>query len=229
MKREQMSISSLTSSQMPRYSYSQNPELQCDYYYSSNNSHHPGYQHAITRSSTTCSSERSHSMNSPPPSPHSIDYSHNANSSHHRYYGDDDDQSMKNNYNISVQERRQRNKAASAKYRLKKNIQQHEMRNMINRLSERNAILERQLRDVQHENQRLRTTADKLRGKYVAKTLLRQWIGCQRQDRMHLPVPTCSDDNECRMLPPPPNMYAMELPNEDDIDHDFDSLYHADI
>ncbi|KAI8094773.1 hypothetical protein BDF21DRAFT_316875, partial [Thamnidium elegans] len=77
---------------------------------------------------------------------------------------------------VTLQERRQRNKAASAKYRQKKNTQQHEMRNMIHQISERNALLERQLREVREENQKLRLDADKLRGKSVAKKLLRQWM-----------------------------------------------------
>ncbi|KAI8359993.1 hypothetical protein BD560DRAFT_405142 [Blakeslea trispora] len=80
---------------------------------------------------------------------------------------------------LTLQERRLRNKAASAKYRQKKNQQQNEMRLMIGRLSEQNAVLERQLQELRLENDRLKTTADKLRGKMVAKKMLKKWIGRQ--------------------------------------------------
>lgn len=78
---------------------------------------------------------------------------------------------------LTLQERRLRNKAASAKYRQKKNQQQNDMRVMIGRLSEQNAVLERQLQELRLENDRLKTTADKLRGKLVAKKMLKKWIG----------------------------------------------------
>jgi len=80
---------------------------------------------------------------------------------------------------LTLQERRLRNKAASAKYRQKKNQQQNEMRLMIGRLSEQNAVLERQLQEVRHENERLKATTDRLRGKMVAKKMLKKWIGRQ--------------------------------------------------
>ncbi|KAI8078101.1 uncharacterized protein B0P05DRAFT_459356, partial [Gilbertella persicaria] len=79
----------------------------------------------------------------------------------------------------TLQERRLRNKAASAKYRQKKNQQQNEMRLMIGRLSEQNAVLERQLQELRLENDRLKATTDKLRGKMVAKKMLKKWIGRQ--------------------------------------------------
>lgn len=37
-------------------------------------------------------------------------------------------------------------------------------------------MLERQIQEVRQENQQLRATADKLRGKLVASKLLGQWI-----------------------------------------------------
>lgn len=82
---------------------------------------------------------------------------------------------------LTLQERRARNKAASAKYRQKKNQQQNEMRQMITRLSEQNAVLERQMQELRKENERLRAAADRLRGKMVAKKMLRQWIGRHHQ------------------------------------------------
>ncbi|KAG2221514.1 hypothetical protein INT45_008839 [Circinella minor] len=84
---------------------------------------------------------------------------------------------------LTLQERRLRNKAASAKYRQKKNQQQNDMRQMICRLSEHNAVLERQLQELRMENERLRASADRLRGKMVAKKILRQWIGRHQQHR----------------------------------------------
>lgn len=80
---------------------------------------------------------------------------------------------------LTLQERRLRNKAASAKYRQKKNQQQNEMRSMIGRLSEQNAVLERQLQELRLENDRLKATTDRLRGKMVAKKMLKKWIGRQ--------------------------------------------------
>ncbi|KAI8367099.1 hypothetical protein BD560DRAFT_300117, partial [Blakeslea trispora] len=88
---------------------------------------------------------------------------------------------------LNLQERRQRNKAASAKYRQKKNMQQHEMRIMIQQLSERNAVLERQMRELREENHKLRTTTDKLRGRCVAKKMLRQWIEKREASNHHQP------------------------------------------
>lgn len=80
---------------------------------------------------------------------------------------------------LTLQERRLRNKAASAKYRQKKNQQQNEMRLMIGKLSEQNAVLERQLEELRMENDRLKATTDRLRGKMVAKKMLKKLIGRQ--------------------------------------------------
>ncbi|KAI7871455.1 hypothetical protein BDF14DRAFT_1740428 [Spinellus fusiger] len=78
---------------------------------------------------------------------------------------------------LTLQERRLRNKTASAKYRQKKNQQQNEMRQMIGCLSEQNAVLERQLQELRLENEKLKATTDRLRGKMVAKKMLKQWMG----------------------------------------------------
>ena len=100
--------------------------------------------------------------------------------------------------NDSLEERRQRNKEASAKYRQRKNTQQHEMRNTICQLSDRNAMLERQLQEVKQENQQLRATADKLRGKLVASRLLDQWMqkhpNTQPVDMSQVDVDSDDDD-----------------------------------
>lgn len=103
-----------------------------------------------------------------------------------------------NEHNSSnqLQERRQRNKVASAKYRQKKNMQQHEMRKMICQISDRNAMLERQILEVRQENQQLRATADKLRGKMVATKLLRQWMQKNSQEINVNNVQIDDDDDE---------------------------------
>ncbi|OAD78899.1 basic-leucine zipper transcription factor [Phycomyces blakesleeanus NRRL 1555(-)] len=82
---------------------------------------------------------------------------------------------------LTLQERRLRNKTASAKYRQKKNQQQNEMRQMIGCLSEQNAVLERQLQELRTENERLKAITDRLRGKIVAKKMLKQWMGRQKE------------------------------------------------
>jgi hypothetical protein len=99
-------------------------------------------------------------------------------SSEDRYLEDSED-GQGNGPPLTLQERRLRNKAASAKYRQKKNQQQNEMRMMISRLSEQNAVLERQLQELRLENDRLKATTDKLRGNIVAKKMLKKWIGKQ--------------------------------------------------
>lgn len=191
IRREQMSISSITSNQtrhLPLFS-SQPPPL-----YRHINQY-PGSSNIIKSPPTSPINDQF--IHSPPSSPHSFDFSPSSSSQHN--YQEEDNNNNSNNSNINsngniLQERRQRNKAASAKYRQKKNIQHYEMRSMINQISERNAILERQLREVREENQKLRAINDKLRGKYVAKKLLGQWMERQKQQRLPLPIPTFPDD-----------------------------------
>ncbi|KAI9277774.1 hypothetical protein BY458DRAFT_545515 [Sporodiniella umbellata] len=77
---------------------------------------------------------------------------------------------------LTIEERRSRNKAASAKYRQKKNQQQVEMRYTISKLSKQNAVLEQQLHELRLENEKLKTTSDKLRGKMEARKMLKKWI-----------------------------------------------------
>ncbi|KAI7876839.1 hypothetical protein K492DRAFT_119376, partial [Lichtheimia hyalospora FSU 10163] len=76
----------------------------------------------------------------------------------------------------SLQERRQRNKAASAKYRAKKNQQYSEMRSLIASLTKENELLSRQLEHMRRENSRLKVTCDRLRGKKVAAKILKQLL-----------------------------------------------------
>lgn len=77
---------------------------------------------------------------------------------------------------LSLQERRQRNKAASAKYRAKKNQQYSEMRSLISSLTKENELLSRQLEHMRRENSRLKVTCDRLRGKKVAAKILKQLL-----------------------------------------------------
>lgn len=77
---------------------------------------------------------------------------------------------------LSLHERRQRNKTASAKYRAKKNQQQGEMRVMISSLTKENELLLRQLNHIQHENSHLKSTCDRLRGKLMAQKMLKQYL-----------------------------------------------------
>ncbi|CEG66247.1 hypothetical protein RMATCC62417_02861 [Rhizopus microsporus] len=81
-----------------------------------------------------------------------------------------------NNASLSLHERRQRNKAASAKYRAKKNQQHGEMRSRIMSLSQENDILQRQLEYARQENHRLREACDKLRGKMLAENVLHKLL-----------------------------------------------------
>ncbi|KAL0092176.1 hypothetical protein J3Q64DRAFT_1829667 [Phycomyces blakesleeanus] len=64
---------------------------------------------------------------------------------------------------------------------LSSNQQQNEMRQMIGCLSEQNAVLERQLQELRTENERLKAITDRLRGKIVAKKMLKQWMGRQKE------------------------------------------------
>ncbi|KAL9542044.1 hypothetical protein MBANPS3_008801, partial [Mucor bainieri] len=176
--RNQMSIPSLTCSDNNNNSKSRYASLSPPLGGSALKSHrHHPYKmsHSLSHPGTS-SALMMMTMRSPPTSPPGRDH---ATSTYYSpptspplyHYNDDPHTSLD-----PLQERRQRNKAASAKYRQKKNMQQHEMRSMICQISDRNAMLERQLQEVRQENQKLRATADKLRGKLVASKLLGQWM-----------------------------------------------------
>ncbi|KAL9552118.1 hypothetical protein MBANPS3_003925 [Mucor bainieri] len=77
---------------------------------------------------------------------------------------------------LTLQERRQRNKAASAKYRAKKNQQHGEMRMLISSLTKENDLLQRQLDHVRRDNDKLKVTCDKLRGKMMAEKMLKKLL-----------------------------------------------------
>ncbi|GAN09086.1 hypothetical protein MAM1_0242d08608 [Mucor ambiguus] len=171
--RNQLSIPSLTcsgSSSKSRYA-SLSPPLGSIL---KSHRHHPyKMSQSMSHPGTSSASAMMMLMRSPPTSPPVKDYTNYYSPPASPLYHYNEDTAYPND---PLQERRQRNKEASAKYRQKKNMQQHKMRTTICQISDRNAILERQLQELKHENQQLRATADKLRGKLVASKLLEQWM-----------------------------------------------------
>ncbi|CAB4422974.1 unnamed protein product [Rhizophagus irregularis] len=75
---------------------------------------------------------------------------------------------------LSLQERRERNKIASAKYRAKKHRQNQEMSTTIAELSAENNVLLRQLEEIRSENLELKETIDKLKSKLVEGKILKR-------------------------------------------------------
>ncbi|ORY95154.1 hypothetical protein BCR41DRAFT_293988, partial [Lobosporangium transversale] len=74
----------------------------------------------------------------------------------------------------SVNDRRERNKAASAKYRAKKHYQSGEMRAQIATLQEQNSIITRQLEECRTENTSLKNLVEKLKSRLVAEKVLKR-------------------------------------------------------
>jgi radical SAM superfamily enzyme YgiQ (UPF0313 family) len=97
---------------------------------------------------------------------------------------------------LSLQERRQRNKAASAKYRAKKNQQQGEMRTFISSLTKENELLQRQVDHVRRENNRLKTTCDQLRGKMLAEKMLKKLLDEEGMERFDEDIDFEEDDED---------------------------------
>lgn len=182
--RNQISIPSLTCNNDTRSRYaslSPPPPPEPASALKSHRRYHPACKmsHSISHPGTTSSACMMMMMRSPPISPppgkgHTSTSYHSPPTSPLYQYSNENTTTRPTTN--SLQERRQRNKAASAKYRQKKNMQQHEMRTMICQISERNASLERQLQEIRQENQKLRATADKLRGQLMASKLLDQWM-----------------------------------------------------
>ncbi|KAI8640230.1 hypothetical protein BD408DRAFT_420145 [Parasitella parasitica] len=77
---------------------------------------------------------------------------------------------------LSLKERRQRNKVASAKYRGKKKEEYENMQQQVSALLKDNEVLQRQLDQVRRENNKLKSTCDKLRGKMLAKKMLKEML-----------------------------------------------------
>jgi hypothetical protein len=96
---------------------------------------------------------------------------------------------------LSLQERRQRNKAASAKYRAKKNQQHGEMRVMISTLTKENDLLQRQLEHIRRENERLKATCDKYRGKILAEKMLKKLFNVSQPDELAKQISSDDDDD----------------------------------
>ncbi|KAI8971245.1 hypothetical protein BDB01DRAFT_730859 [Pilobolus umbonatus] len=152
--------------------------------------YHHVQRYSSFRSPPTSPEDRLYEASSPPSPSSSISSSPRRSLYHHQHHSKlnsmslEDDEELMDEHDssqppLTLQERRLRNKAASAKYRQKKNQQQNEMRLMIGKLSEQNAVLERQLEEIRMENERLKATTDRLRGKMVAKKMLKKLIGRQ--------------------------------------------------
>ncbi|KAI8367778.1 hypothetical protein BD560DRAFT_304696, partial [Blakeslea trispora] len=77
---------------------------------------------------------------------------------------------------LSLRERRFRNKMASAKYRAKKSQQHEEMRTTISLLTKENELLVRQFEHARLENSHLKTACDRLRGRLMARKMLKQYL-----------------------------------------------------
>ncbi|KAF9936979.1 hypothetical protein BGZ65_001909 [Modicella reniformis] len=75
---------------------------------------------------------------------------------------------------LSATDRRERNKAASAKYRAKKHSQSGEMRSQISTLQDHNNVLTRQLEESRAENTSLKNLVEKLKGRLVAEKVLKR-------------------------------------------------------
>ncbi|KAI8343086.1 hypothetical protein BC941DRAFT_410391 [Chlamydoabsidia padenii] len=137
------------------------------------------------------SPQSAHSSSSP-----SLSISSSFSSPPHRpqYQGlsDEDGTDYSNPGGLTLLERRQRNKTASAKYRQKKNKQQSEMKRMIDSLTEQDALLKRQMVELRMENQRLKSMNEHLRGKILAKKMLDQYF-----ERHHLQTPPCFSPEQC--------------------------------
>ncbi|KAF9902791.1 hypothetical protein EC991_004526 [Linnemannia zychae] len=113
---------------------------------------------------------------SPPPSSSSSSTSHVAN-------GPGVDNGDGGQAPLSTHDRRERNKAASAKYRAKKHHQSGEMRQQITVLQDQNNVLTRQLQESRTENAALKNTIEKLRGRLVAEKVLRRLREVGREKR----------------------------------------------
>jgi hypothetical protein len=94
---------------------------------------------------------------------------------------------------LSLQERRERNKIASAKYRAKKHRQNQEMSSTIAELSAENNVLLRQLEEIRTENLELKELVDKLKSKLVEGKILKR-LGRGGAKLTLSPTSTADDD-----------------------------------
>ncbi|KAF9578817.1 hypothetical protein BGW38_005200, partial [Lunasporangiospora selenospora] len=84
---------------------------------------------------------------------------------------------------LSVNDRRERNKAASAKYRAKKHHQSGEMRSQISYLQDQNSVMSRQLDETRTENATLKAQVEKLKSRLVAEKVLKRLREVGRERR----------------------------------------------
>lgn len=84
---------------------------------------------------------------------------------------------------LSANDRRERNKAASAKYRAKKHYQSGEMKEQISHLLDKNNVLSRQLDETRTENTQLKNLVEKLKGRLVAEKVLKRLREVGRERR----------------------------------------------
>ncbi|CEG63290.1 hypothetical protein RMATCC62417_00459 [Rhizopus microsporus] len=87
---------------------------------------------------------------------------------------------------VTLHERRLRNKTASAKYRAKKNRQYNEMRVTVHRLTKENELLLHQVNILHKENRQLKITLDKFRGRMIAQKMLKQYLRHENDDESKL-------------------------------------------
>ncbi|KAG0075469.1 hypothetical protein BGZ93_009489 [Podila epicladia] len=118
---------------------------------------------------------------------------------------------------LSANDRRERNKAASAKYRAKKHYQSGEMKQQINVLQDQNNVLTRQLAESRAENASLKSMVEKLRGRLVAEKVLKRLREVGRERR-----------GEGGSRSSRPKVSAQDLASDSDED-DFDDVEVEDV
>lgn len=138
-------------------------------------SNFPGRQsQSVASTSPTTSEFPSRQSQSPP----SIPYVYSPTASSPGAFDDPSNESLST---LSVAERRERNKVASAKYRAKKHKQTQEMGSQIQTLNSKitglvaeNGLLERQLLELKDENAQLKGTIEELKMQLVEDNILKR-------------------------------------------------------
>ncbi|GAB5587505.1 hypothetical protein Unana1_02405 [Umbelopsis nana] len=183
MSREHLSINSLTGSSPPPppeppTHYHLQPQHQREYAFNRHSRSPPSHNNKSSIDSPT--SYSSASCVSPPQfEMHMSRYPNSMDSRNHRTQSLTDPSSSSSGSNnshangrtssqepMSLDERRKRNKAASAKYRAKKQIQISQMSNEINLLTEENSMLQKRLKQVCEDNDILRSKIIAMEGSH---------------------------------------------------------------
>ncbi|GJJ78765.1 hypothetical protein EMPS_11124 [Entomortierella parvispora] len=180
------------SPQSPIDSSNHYPAMPASYHHNSHHDprahpHHHHQQHQEQRRASSSADDRAHSYRhespqstgSPSPSP--------SNSMQHYPHP----QQQQNDHGhdpmggppLSANDRRERNKAASAKYRAKKHYQSGEMKEQIAHLLDKNNVLTRQLDETRTENTQLKNLVEKLKGRLVAEKVLKRLREVGRERR----------------------------------------------